>query len=625
MRLQKILMINRAPFDRLELSFDDVNITILSGINGMGKTTLLSYIADSWYELAKIGYRNEFEGKENKFYRLSSSIYMLNPSKPSIVYFRYKQIDGTFLDYIDIQGNCSEEQYNETVVLDDPIPFTMIKNNNEKALMVKKWRLSDENIVQNIFSTTLMTYFPAYRYETPAYLNDPYKVSLRFKTENDFSGYLDNPIEVTSDLPQIANWIMDIILDHQLYGTTTSIIRNDLNTLLTNILFSKVKTNVRLGIGPRYSGMNRISIMDAADNAHQIYPNIFNMSAGELALLCMFGEIIKQSDKINLQPLNTSGIVIIDEIDKHLHIKLQKDILPKLIKMFPNVQFVVSSHSPFLSLGLDDDAVSYKIFDLDNRGIECCPHENELFREVYNMMIGQNEQFASLYFDLKAKTQIDEKPLIITEGKTDWKHLKAAQKALSISDIDIEYFEYNESMGDTTLLKMLKNYALIPLKRTIIGIFDRDNFSSLNSEALITERYISLGNKVYMFAIPLVNQDIYGDEISIEHYYKKEHLLKENCEGRRLFLGSEFNEIGIDHEMKYIARGRRFDHKAQNKGVIDDKVYAINKSDKFNSLAMSKSEFADLIIEESEYAKEFDFSAFLEIFKVIKDIIASNN
>ncbi len=46
--------------------------------------------------------------------------------------------------------------------------------------------------------------------------------------------------------------------------------------------------------------------------------------------------------------LNTiEGIVLIDEVDLHLHIKLQKDILPQLIKLFPKVQFIVSSHSPF--------------------------------------------------------------------------------------------------------------------------------------------------------------------------------------------------------------------------------------------------------------------------------------
>jgi predicted ATP-binding protein involved in virulence len=616
-------MINRAPFERLELNFDNDNITILSGINGAGKTTLLSYIADSWYELARTAYQNEFEGKENKFYRLSSDMYMLDYNKPSIVYLRYIQNDGTFTDYIDIRGKCSETQYNESVPVDRKIPFSQIISAIEERSLVKKWGLSDGKTIENIFSTTLITYFPSYRYETPAYLNDPYKVSLKFKMNLDLYGYLPNPIEVTSDLPQIANWIMDIVLDGLVYDKSTDTLRNNLNELLTNILSSKVKKQVRLGISKRNAGMNRISIMDATIGGPQIYPSIFNMSSGELALLCLFGELIKQSDKISTQPLDTSGIVLIDEIDKHLHIKLQKVILPKLIMMFPNVQFVVSSHSPFLSLGLVDEALSYKIIDLDNGGIECCPQDNELFSEVYNMMIHQNEQFANLYIDLKNRTKEDNKPLIITEGKTDWKHIKAAQKALSISDIDIEYYEYEDTLGDLNLLQLLKDYARIPLKRIIIGIFDRDNFSKLNFDSLKTEQYVSMGNNVYMFAIPLVHQDFYGEEISIEHYYLKEHLLKENCEGRRLFLGSEFNEKGRDREGKYITRFKGIDHKTKNNGIVDDRVFALNDADEANSLAMSKSDFAELILVESEYAKDFDFTKFQEIFNVIKEIIHS--
>ena len=234
MKLNKILIINRAPFDRLELEFTDVGITVLSGINGAGKTTLISYIVDSWYELSREVYTNEYEGKENKFYRLSSNSFTIDTSKSSVVYLRYLQDDGSCADYIDIRGYCSEEYYNEIISFDNHISFSTIKNELEKTSIVKQWGISDEKIIKQVFSSSLMTYFPAYRYETPAYLNDPYKVSLKFKTNNDFSGFLPNPIEVTSDLPFIANWIMDIILDGQIYENSTLNIRNNLNSLLTS-------------------------------------------------------------------------------------------------------------------------------------------------------------------------------------------------------------------------------------------------------------------------------------------------------------------------------------------------------------------------------------------------------
>ena len=63
--------------------------------------------------------------------------------------------------------------------------------------------------------------------------------------------------------------------------------------------------------------------------------------------------------------LNTSaeGIVLIDEIETHLHLELQKTILPFLTKLFPNLQFFVTTHSPFVVNSLEDAV----IFDLDKR------------------------------------------------------------------------------------------------------------------------------------------------------------------------------------------------------------------------------------------------------------------
>lgn len=49
--------------------------------------------------------------------------------------------------------------------------------------------------------------------------------------------------------------------------------------------------------------------------------------------------------------INTSGVVLIDEIDVHLHISWQKRIAPWLLKHFPFVQFVVTSHSPYICQG----------------------------------------------------------------------------------------------------------------------------------------------------------------------------------------------------------------------------------------------------------------------------------
>jgi hypothetical protein len=67
--------------------------------------------------------------------------------------------------------------------------------------------------------------------------------------------------------------------------------------------------------------------------------------------------------KISLRSINPedlTGIVIIDEVDAHLHVSLQKKILAFLINSFPKVQFIVTTHSPFVVTSIDN-AVIYDL------------------------------------------------------------------------------------------------------------------------------------------------------------------------------------------------------------------------------------------------------------------------
>ena len=57
------------------------------------------------------------------------------------------------------------------------------------------------------------------------------------------------------------------------------------------------------------------------------------------------------------------GIVLIDEIETHLHIELQRKILPFLTAFFPKLQFIITTHSPFV-LSSVDNAI---IFDLEKK------------------------------------------------------------------------------------------------------------------------------------------------------------------------------------------------------------------------------------------------------------------
>ncbi len=93
-----------------------------------------------------------------------------------------------------------------------------------------------------------------------------------------------------------------------------------------------------------------------------------NLAAGYKSLLTMVGDmVVKLSDNLKLSD-EISGVVIIDEIDAHLHPKYQYE-LPKLLsEAFPKVQFIVSTHSPIPLLGLPRDVKSV-VFKV-NRTVE---------------------------------------------------------------------------------------------------------------------------------------------------------------------------------------------------------------------------------------------------------------
>lgn len=620
MRLEKVLIINRAPFERLDLNLDKGNVYVLSGINGTGKTTVLSYIVDAFYELAKQGFENEFSDKKDQFYRVSSGIYAINRVLPSIVYFKFEH-NGEIYDYIDVLKSCTKEQLEGILGTETKVDIQSIVQGLNNANVVKRWSLNSKKIINDLFNNGIYTYFPAYRYEQPSYLNDPYMVELKFSREMEFNGYLTNPIEVTSDLDNITNWMMDIVLDAELYKEQNIDTLNQINKVISELLMAKVGEPTRIGIGPRNVGAIRIQIVRQKD-VQPIYPTIFGMSSGELSQLCMFLELIKQADKLGYSCSNITGIVIIDEIEKHLHMIMQKETLPKLLRQFPNIQFIVSSHSPFFNMGLEECLPSkYRLFDMDNRGMECLPDQNELFRTVYNTMVEVNNRYAERYHKLSKQISESSRPLIITEGKTDWKHIKSAIRALKIDDFPGEFLEFEDNMGDDTLFRLLQDMAKVSPARMIIGVFDRDN-SQLLAELLADGSNIHefLKHKVYSVVLPLKNQELYGGSISIEHYYKKDDLLKADGNGRRLFLGSEFYKSGNSRDGKYQTKFSGIAHKVVSNGIIDEKVFMAEDLEQANSVALSKGKFTELIYEEDQFAKEFDFSAFEDLIQILREL-----
>jgi predicted ATPase len=88
---------------------------------------------------------------------------------------------------------------------------------------------------------------------------------------------------------------------------------------------------------------------------------LHEMADGYKAFIDILMELLMRMETDGAVDYERSAIVLIDEIETHLHVELQKRVLPFLTRMFPKTQFIVSTHSPFVISSLDDAVV----FDLE--------------------------------------------------------------------------------------------------------------------------------------------------------------------------------------------------------------------------------------------------------------------
>lgn len=79
--------------------------------------------------------------------------------------------------------------------------------------------------------------------------------------------------------------------------------------------------------------------------------DVNQLSQGEKSLLALVGDIARRLAILNPSldnPLQGEGVVLIDEVDLHLHPKWQQNLVDKLTKTFPKVQFILTTHSPHI-------------------------------------------------------------------------------------------------------------------------------------------------------------------------------------------------------------------------------------------------------------------------------------
>ncbi|WP_010200709.1 AAA family ATPase [Psychrobacter sp. PAMC 21119] len=156
--------------------------------------------------------------------------------------------------------------------------------------------------------------------------------------------------------------------------------------------------------------------------------DVNQLSQGEKSLLALVGDIARRLALLNPSldnPLEGEGVVMIDEMDLHLHPKWQHDLIDKFVKTFPNVQFILTTHSPhvisdrpdILVYALDDgeltqvpnvygedvNTVLTKVFDVPIRD----PKAQADFDKVAELIYQKNFESAENYI-IKLEKQMPE-------------------------------------------------------------------------------------------------------------------------------------------------------------------------------------------------------------------------
>lgn len=144
------------------------------------------------------------------------------------------------------------------------------------------------------------------------------------------------------------------------------------------------------------------------------------MSDGFAAVLeIIIDLILKMQRKDTLtRAYQQEGIVLIDEVETHLHLELQRLVLPLLTQLFPNIQFIVTTHSPFV-LNSIGNAVA---FDLEHQQLvdDLTEYSYESLAEGY-FGVRTSSSYTEMQLD-KLKKLLEKETLLSSE-KSELKSL----------------------------------------------------------------------------------------------------------------------------------------------------------------------------------------------------------
>lgn len=153
----------------------------------------------------------------------------------------------------------------------------------------------------------------------------------------------------------------------QAYAESPSIDNNQAEAKKIKEWFDKLEND----LGELFEDQSLKLSFDSKEQAFFIKQNnkesyrLQQLSSGFSSILSVYADLLTKVELRSIAPDEIDGVVFIDEIDAHLHVSLQRKIFSFLDKAFPRVQFIVTTHSPFVVSSVDD-AVIYDLSRLEH-------------------------------------------------------------------------------------------------------------------------------------------------------------------------------------------------------------------------------------------------------------------
>ena len=419
---------------------------------------------------------------------------------------------------------------------------------NAHSQLIGNLTASNQSRIDQVISNNCVLYFPHNRFEEPAWLNETNLKSRANIMETVRTTNYTNPKLIHySPMHDNQDWVYSILFDRTVLTDPTADSIYDIALNLLRLLMSE-QSGTRFGIDLRNN--RRISV---DFNQGQIVPSIFQLSSGETLLLNFFLSVLRDFDLSAATFVSADeirGIVVIDEIDLHLHVVHQHDILPRLLRMFPKVQFIVTTHSPLFVLemakafGKDGFAV-YRL----PQGDQISAEEFSEFGEAYRAF-AQTSQFSD---DVRRALEGTQHPVLFMEGTTDLKYLRKAAELLGQSQT-LEAIELQDGRGGEMkhTWNVVSNLTDSALPQKVLLLHDCDYMGETQHTGRRLRRTIPM-------------QDSHPISRGIENLFSKARLEKA--------IDHKFALIDVKGEQQGRERGIEWTTPAQS---------AVNKDEKNN-------------------------------------------